>query len=81
MSKARKLILTVAALAALAVGGAAFAQAQGSSSSAPAPIHGGSTEADSPGDSDGGQAAERSEKGGPADSVEASDGDGEVQGD
>jgi hypothetical protein len=37
MNRFKKLAMTVAALAALAVGGAAFAQAQGGSSAAPAP--------------------------------------------
>lgn len=37
MKRAKKLILTVAALAALAVGGAAFAQAQNSGSTSTAP--------------------------------------------
>jgi hypothetical protein len=48
MSKVRRLVMTVAALAALAVGGAAFAQAQNSGSPALAPVK--SLEAGTPGD-------------------------------
>jgi hypothetical protein len=48
MSKVRKMVLTVAALAALAVGGATFAQAQNSGSSTPATVK--SSEAGMPGD-------------------------------
>ncbi len=39
MSKLKKLVVTVGALAALAVGGAAFAQAQNASIPAMAPTH------------------------------------------
>jgi hypothetical protein len=49
MSKMRRLVLTVAALGALAVGGAAFAQAQNSGSSAPPPA-GKGAEVSTPGD-------------------------------
>lgn len=66
MTKIRKLMLTVAALAALAVGGAAFAQAQNSGTPAPAksaaPAK--SSEAGTPGD--------------PADAPSAEDQQGEV---
>ena len=56
MNKIKKLVLTVAALAALAVGGAAFASAQNSSPRpTPTTTHQSSTEAETPGDSDGGQ--------------------------
>jgi hypothetical protein len=88
MNRFKKLAMTAAALGALAVGGAAFASAQSSSSTAPAPIHRSSTEAETPGDNDGGQAAEQNEKGQDAAEAapeadqsgghqEASDGDGE----
>jgi hypothetical protein len=78
MNKVRKLVLTVAALAALAVGGAAFASAQNSSSTAPTLTHQSSTEAEAPDDSDGGQVAEQNEQvdGEKADD-QRSDGDGE----
>lgn len=55
MSKLRKLVVTVAALAALAVGGAAFAQAQNASTPV-TPTHQGIGEETSPGDTDAAQA-------------------------
>ena len=74
MSKLRKLALTVAALVALAVGGAAFAQAQNSGSSAPAQ----SREAGTPGDpadapSAEDQAGEERTAGDPVDAPSAED--------
>ncbi len=53
MSKLKKLVVTAGALAALAVGGAAFAQAQNASIPATAPTHRGIGEQASPGDADG----------------------------
>jgi hypothetical protein len=53
MNKLTKLAVTVAALAALAVGGAAFAQAQNASTPVTAPTHQGIGEQTSPGDTDG----------------------------
>jgi hypothetical protein len=86
MKRFKKLVLTVAALAALAVGGAAFASAQNSSSTAPTPTHRSSTEAEAPGDGDSGQAAEQNDATEAASEVDqggghqgASDGDGESQ--
>jgi hypothetical protein len=52
MSKLRKLVVTVAALTALAVGGAAFAQAQNASTPITAPTHQSVGEETSPGDTD-----------------------------
>ena len=52
MSKLKKLVVTVAALAALAVGGAAFAQAQNASTPVTAPTHQSVSEETSPGDTD-----------------------------
>ena len=49
MSKLKKLVVTVGALAALAVGGAAFAQAQNASIPATAPTHQSTSEQASPG--------------------------------
>ena len=74
MNKLRKLVLTVAALVALAVGGAAFAQAQNSGSSAPAQ----SKEAGTPGDptdapSAEDQAGEERTAGDPVDAPSAED--------
>jgi hypothetical protein len=67
MSKVRKLVLTVAALVALAVGGAAFAQAQNSGSSTPAPASK-SAEVGTPGDPAG-----EAEDGGPEGNAEKAD--------
>jgi hypothetical protein len=82
MSKVRKLVLTVAALAALAVGGAAFAQAQNSGSSTPAPASK-SAEVSAPGDPADAPSAEdrqesddqvgEAEDGGPEGKVEKAD--------
>jgi hypothetical protein len=52
MRKFKKLVVTVGALAALAVGGAAFAQAQNASTPITAPTHQSVGEETSPGDSD-----------------------------
>lgn len=52
MSKLKKLVVTVAALAALAVGGAAFAQAQNASTPITAPTQQSMGEETSPGDQD-----------------------------
>jgi hypothetical protein len=60
MSKLRKLVLTAGALAALAVGGAAFAQAQNASTPITAPTHQSMGEQTSPGDTDGVQAGDQS---------------------
>jgi hypothetical protein len=60
MNRFRKLVVTVGALAALAVGGAAFAQAQNGSTAATAPTHQSMGEATSPGDIDGVQAGDQS---------------------
>lgn len=56
MSKLRKLVVTAAALAALAVGGAAFAQAQNASTPITAPTHQSVGEETAAGDTDAGQA-------------------------
>lgn len=53
MNKFKRLAVTVGALAALAVGGAAFAQAQNSSNAATAPIQQSMGEETSSGDTDG----------------------------
>lgn len=76
MSKLRKMALTVAALAALAVGGATFAQAQNSGSSAPAAVK--SSEAGTLGDpadapSTEDQQGEAGTPGDPADAPSAED--------
>jgi uncharacterized low-complexity protein len=55
MSKLKKLVVTVAALAALAVGGAAFAQAQNASTPITTPTHQNVGEEASPGDTDAAQ--------------------------
>jgi hypothetical protein len=60
MSKFRKLVMTVGALAALAVGGAAFAQAQNGSTAATAPTQQSMGEQTSPGDTDGTQVGDQS---------------------
>lgn len=52
MSKLKKLVVTVAALAALAVGGAAFAQAQNASTPVTTPAHQSVGEETSAGDTD-----------------------------
>jgi hypothetical protein len=61
MSKLRKLVLTVAALAALAVGGAAFAQAQNAGSAATTITHRSVGESSPPGDTDAVQGADQGE--------------------
>lgn len=61
MNRFKKLSITVAALAALAVGGAAFAGAQSSSTAPPAAVQQGMNEATAPGDTDGGQVGEQHE--------------------
>ena len=48
MSKLKKLVVTVAALAALAIGGAAFAQAQNSGTATQVPTHRSAGEVDAP---------------------------------
>ncbi len=53
MSKLKKLVVTVAALAALAVGGAAFAQAQNASTPVTSPTHQSVGEETSASDTDG----------------------------
>ena len=53
MSKLKKLVVTVAALAALAVGGAAFAQAQNASTPITTPTHQSVGEETSASDTDG----------------------------
>ncbi|HEY0316760.1 MAG TPA: hypothetical protein VGC49_00515 [Solirubrobacterales bacterium] len=60
MSKLRKLALTAAALAALAVGGAAFAQAQNAAVVTKVPTHQGIGESPSSGDTDNVQAGDQS---------------------
>jgi len=59
MSKLRKLVVTIGALAALAVGGAAFAQAQNSSTPTTAPTQQSMGEQTSPGDNDGTQVGDQ----------------------
>lgn len=71
MSKLRKLILAVGALAALAVGGAAFAQAQNASTPLTAPAHQNMGKQTSPSDTDGVQAGDQS---GPDQAGEETDG-------
>lgn len=61
MSKLRKLVLTTAALAALAVGGAAFAQAQNAGSATTTLTHRSVSESGSPGDTDGVQGGDQQE--------------------
>jgi uncharacterized low-complexity protein len=84
MSKFRKLVVTVGALAVLAVGGAAFAQAQ--NSSAVTPTQQSTGESTSPGDPADGQAGDhdqgRSDQGNrPGDQADGTDAhDQEVQG-
>jgi hypothetical protein len=60
MRKFKKLVVTVGALAALAVGGAALAQAQNASTPVTAPTHQSMGERTSPGDTDGVQAGDQS---------------------
>lgn len=60
MSKLKKLVVTVGALAALAVGGAAFAQAQNASTATTAPTHQSIGEQASPGNIDGVQSGDQS---------------------
>jgi hypothetical protein len=69
MSKFRKLVVTVGALAALAVGGAAFAQAQNATTANTTPTQRSMGEETSPGDTDGIQAGDQNgpEQGGKAD--------------
>jgi hypothetical protein len=50
MSKFRKVALTIAALAALAVGGAAFAQAQNAGTATQPPVHRNAGDVRTPGD-------------------------------
>jgi hypothetical protein len=87
MRKMKKLILTTAALAALAVGGAAFAQAQNAAAPAKLVVQHAQGETGAPGDTDnvqsgdqtgsdqGGQAGDQSESGeaGGAHETETSD--------
>jgi cytoskeletal protein RodZ len=63
MSKLKKLVVTVGALAALAVGGAAFAQAQNAATPITAPTHQSVGEETSSGDTDGVQASQDSASG------------------
>jgi hypothetical protein len=75
MSKLKKLVVTVAALAALAVGGAAFAQAQNASTPITSPTHQSVSEEVSPGDTDGhGSASGQNEETDPASKADAPDG-------
>jgi hypothetical protein len=69
MRKFRKLAVTVAALSALAVGGAAFAQAQNAAVVTKAPTHQVMGESTSPGDTDNVQSGDQSgpDNGGKAD--------------
>ena len=60
MRKFKKLVVTVGALAALAVGGAAFAQAQNASTATTVPTHQSMGEQTSSGDTDGVQAGDQS---------------------
>jgi hypothetical protein len=82
MSKFRKLVVTVGALAVLAVGGAAFAQAQ--NSSVVTPTQQSTGESASPGDPADGQAGDQgqSDRGSrPGDQADGTDAhDQEVQG-
>jgi hypothetical protein len=59
MSKLKKLVVTIGALAALAVGGAAFAQAQNASTPVTAPTYQSVSEQTSPGDADSVQSSSR----------------------
>lgn len=61
MRKLRKLVLTTAALAALAVGGAAFAQAQSAGTAVQATVQQPKGETSAPGDTDGVQSGDQSE--------------------
>jgi hypothetical protein len=77
MKRFRKLTLTITALCALAVGGAAFAQAQNSGSSPPA---GQSREASTPGDpADTPSAEGRQESNGQAGEVEDGGSEGKAE--
>jgi hypothetical protein len=60
MSKLRKLVLTTAALAALAVGGAAFAQAQNAGTAATVHVQKAMGETGAPGDTDNVQSGDQS---------------------
>jgi hypothetical protein len=60
MKKIRKLVLTTAALAALAVGGAAFAQAQSSGTVSKVTVQQPQTETTTPGDTDNVQSGDQS---------------------
>ncbi|MDX6601343.1 MAG: hypothetical protein QOF13_545 [Solirubrobacterales bacterium] len=73
MSKLRKLVVTVGALAALAVGGAAFAQAQNASTVTKVPTQQSTGEATSPGDTDNVQAGDQgaSDQGSKADAQDS----------
>ncbi|HVO53326.1 MAG TPA: hypothetical protein VMT37_02830 [Solirubrobacterales bacterium] len=67
MNRFKKLALTIAALAALAVGGAAFAQAQNAGTAAPTQVQTRSVETGTPGDpADAPSAEDRSEADGSA---------------
>jgi hypothetical protein len=72
----KKLVVTVGALAALAVGGAAFAQAQNASIPVTAPTHQSMGEQTSPGDTDGVQVGDQSgpDQAGEADSQDSASG-------
>ena len=73
MSKLKKLVVTVAALAALAIGGAAFAQAQNSGTATQVPTH--RSAGESAAESDGGQAdVERNDGPNSASEVDAPEG-------
>ncbi|HEY8810405.1 MAG TPA: hypothetical protein VIM28_10330 [Solirubrobacterales bacterium] len=61
MRKLRKLVLMTAALAALAVGGAAFAQAQNAGTVAKVTVQQPKGETSAPGDTDGAQSGDQSE--------------------
>jgi uncharacterized iron-regulated membrane protein len=63
MRKLRKLVLTTAALAALAVGGAAFAQAQNAGTVAKVTVQQPRAETSGPGDTDNVQAGDRAQAG------------------
>jgi cytoskeletal protein RodZ len=80
MSKLRKLVVTVAALAALAVGGAAFAQAQNAATPITAPTHQNVGEETSPGDTDGVQVGDHngSDQADEADSQDSASGQSEA---
>ncbi|MDX6609451.1 MAG: hypothetical protein QOF85_1376 [Solirubrobacterales bacterium] len=68
MSKFRKLVVTIAALGALAVGGAAFAQAQNASVVTKVPTQQSAAEVTSPGDTDNVQAGDQGGEAGAQDS-------------